>query len=174
VSQAARRLDEERYREVAGNRVCVHRQSQRAQPMLQVRFPYRLVPLDLGRTEYVIHNDVQAALLALDPSHERAHLIRHEMVDTKRNSVAAGFVYQRGGLFDGFWSVHLRARGSRRAPGTVHSGSARAQFDRDSSTGSPRRTCDHGHFSLKRMTSSVHMNEFAQQSERTSANLSDY
>ena len=58
--QAARRLDEQREREVAGDGVRVHGQAQRAQPDVQRGLPDGLVPLHRGGAPDVVHEDVQA------------------------------------------------------------------------------------------------------------------
>src|SRR2546425_11330183 len=59
---------------------CVHRQAQRTQAIVQGGFPDRFVPLHPGGSPDVVHQNVQAALLVLDPSHQGGRLVGHEMV----------------------------------------------------------------------------------------------
>ena len=60
----------------------------------------------------VVHEDVQGALLALDPRHERAHLVGDEVVDLDGDAAAARRVDERRGLLDRLGPVHLRALAS--------------------------------------------------------------
>ena len=43
---------------------------------------------------------MQAALFPIDAGHQRAHLVRHEMVYLHRDPAAAGVINKSRGLFD--------------------------------------------------------------------------
>ena len=144
--QTARRLDEQREREMAGDGVRVDRQPQRAQPVVQVRFPDRLVPLDLGRAPDVVHQDVEPPLLALDAAHQRADLLRHEMVHLDRDPAAAGLVDRAaavssivsGRFISDRWLAVVRPVQYTVAP-------AAPELDRDPASRAARRTGDQRH-----------------------------
>ena len=98
--QAARGLDEQRERVVAGDGMDVDGQPQGVQPGVQGRLPDGPVPLDPGGPPDVVHQDVQGALLASDTGHQLADLGGHQMIDLDGDSSprAAGRACDEGRL----------------------------------------------------------------------------
>ena len=71
---------------------------------------------------------MQATLFVFDASHQRGHLVGHEMVNLDRDPAAAGLIHESRGLFDRLRSVHFRSLGPRRSPGDVDGRSGRAEL----------------------------------------------
>ena len=90
----------------------------------------------------VVHENVQAALFAFDPSHQRAHLLGHEMVDPDCDPTATGLVHERRGLFDRLGSVHFRSLRPGCSPGDVDGRAGRAQLHGDASSRAAGRSGD--------------------------------
>ena len=109
--QAAGLLDQQRQREVAGDRVRVDGEAQQVQPVLEVGLPDGGVPLHLGGAQDVVDQHVQRPLLVADALHQRRHLVGDEVVDLDRDAAAARGVDQLGGLLDRLRPVHLRPLG---------------------------------------------------------------
>jgi len=66
-----------------------------------------------------VDEDVEAALLRVDPPHQRLDLRRLEMVDRDGDAAAAGVVDQRRGLLDSSPAGRTRAPPGRRTTGAV-------------------------------------------------------
>jgi hypothetical protein len=75
-------------------------QAQRVHAIIQRGFPDRFVPLHPGSSPDVIHQDVETALFAIDAIDESAHLLRNETIHLDWDPAAAGFIDERGSLFD--------------------------------------------------------------------------
>ena len=92
-----------------------------SQSVIQVVLPNRRVPLEqLLPAPDVVHEDVQAPALGIDPLHERLDLISLEMVDGDRDPNAAGFRHELGRLLDRLRSVVLRGSVAGAAARAVH------------------------------------------------------
>src|SRR5262245_1278479 len=116
---------------MAGDSMRINGKAKHAKAVSKVRFPYRLVPLDMGGTKHVVDEDVETALLSFDPSDERADLLGLEMVDGNGDAAAARAVDQFRRLLDRFRAIHFRTRCSRRAPGHVNGCAGGAELNRD-------------------------------------------
>ena len=122
----------------------------RCRPYVEVRLPHRGVPLHLGGAEDVVDQHVQGALLVVDAGDQGLDLGGDQVVDPHRDPVPAGFVDQRGRLFDGLGPRHLRALIAAGAAGAVDGGAGRAQLDGDAAAGGPARPRHQGDLALQR------------------------
>ncbi len=93
---------------------------------------------------------MQAALFAFDSSHQRMHLVGHEMINLDRDPAAAGLIDEGSGLLDRLGPVHLRSLGAGRSPGDVHGRSGRTQFHSDPSSRPSGRSGDQCHLACQR------------------------
>jgi hypothetical protein len=93
---------------------------------------------------------VQAALLVLDSSHQRAHLVGHEMVNLDRDPAAASLIHESCGLFNRLRPVHFRSLGSGRSPGDIDGRSGRTQLHSGPSSRSSGRSGDQCDFAYQR------------------------
>ena len=138
-------------REVGRDRMGVDGQAQQVQPVVEVRFPHRGVPLHLRGAPDVVDQDVQRVVLGPDAADQRGHLAGIEVVDLDGDPRPARRFDQLGCLLDRLWSVHLRPLGTRRPPRAVHRGAGCAQLDRDPPSGAPRRAGDQRNAALQRL-----------------------
>ena len=108
------------------------------QTVLEVRFPHRFVPFDPGRTEDVVHEQVQAPLLSFDACQQRTYLLRLQMVDLHGDAAATGCIDERSGFLDRLGPIHLGALLARRASRAIDRRSARSELDCDAARPAPR------------------------------------
>ena len=87
---------------MARDQVRVDARVEHPQPGIQIVGPDRCVPFNPPLTSPdVVHQDVQPALLGVDPPHQRFHLRRLEVVDGGGDPLASGRAYQGRRLLDG-------------------------------------------------------------------------
>ena len=106
--QAALVPEHEREGDGGGDQVRVNAHAQHPQSARQVVLPQLLVPLHVGiPAEYVIDQDVQAALLIADPRYQRRNGAGIEMIDPDGLSATARGRHQVAGLLNGLRPVDL-------------------------------------------------------------------
>ncbi len=147
--QAPGPLDQQRNREVTGDRVGLDRQPEEMQAVVEIRLPDRLVPLDLGRAEDVVDQEVEAAVVGSNPSDQRANLVGHQVIDRDGDPSSARLGHERSGFFDRLRPIHFRALGAGGSAGDVHRRSGGAQLDRNAATRPAGRSGHEGDLPLQ-------------------------
>jgi hypothetical protein len=74
----------------------------------QIMLPERLAKLGVDiAAEYVVDQDVQAAVVIGDPLNQLTDLVTLQVIDTQRYPITASSGDQGTSFFDGLWLVHL-------------------------------------------------------------------
>ncbi len=138
--QSAGAAQQQRQGVMAGDGVGLHREAQQPQSLVEVVLPDGRLPVEeVLAAPDVVDQDVEAALLGVDPVDERLHLRRVQMVGGHGDAPAARLGDQVGGVLDRLGPVVLGAAGAGGAAGDVHRGARRAEFHGDAPSGSPGR-----------------------------------
>jgi len=147
--QPARPLDDQGKQVMRRDQVCVNREAEDPEAVIEMVLPDRLVPVcgpafqQLGAPD-VVDEDVDAAMFVPNPFAQPAHLFGVEMIDGDRNARAPESRDKLRGLFDRLGTVVFRPAQSSRPAGTHHGGSSLSQGGRNTTTGAARRARDDG------------------------------
>src|SRR5262245_12051513 len=126
---------------MTGDDVCIDRESEYVQAVLERVFPNRYVPFgELFSAPDVVNKNIESPLLTIDALDQRLHLRRIQMIDLDRDR-APTFLFDQGRrLLDRLRSIHLGALRRRRAPGAINSSARCAKLNRNPTPRAARRS----------------------------------
>jgi hypothetical protein len=111
--------------------------------------PHRCAPFDQEiRAPDVVDQNIQPALLALDPRDQGLHLSGDQMVGLHGDTEPTRLGHQFGRLFDRLGTIKFGWLGARGAARAVDGGAGGAQFGCDAAAGAAGGAGDQGDFAV--------------------------